>query len=36
VINELNIAMTWLSYPERTNGTATAEEVEFGVPGGAR
>jgi nicotinamidase-related amidase len=29
VIQELNIAMTWLSYPGRTNSTATAEEVEF-------
>lgn len=30
VVQELNVAMTWLSYPGRTNGTATAEEVEFG------
>lgn len=29
VIKELNVAMTWLSYPGRTNRTATAEEVEF-------
>lgn len=29
VIQELNIAMTWLRYPGRTNGTATAETVEF-------
>ena len=29
VVQELNIAMTWLSYPGRKNGTATAEEVEF-------
>ena len=36
VIHELNIAMTWLSYPGRTNGTATAAEVDFAVPGGAR
>ncbi len=36
VVQELNIAMTWLSYPGRTNGTATAEEVEFATPGGAR
>ncbi len=27
VIRELNVAMTWLSYPGRTNGTATAEAV---------
>lgn len=36
IIRELNIAMTWVSYPERTNGTATAEEVDFAAPGGAR
>lgn len=36
VIHDLNIAMKWLSYPGRTNGTATAEEVEFSNPGGAR
>lgn len=30
VVDELNIAMTWLSYPGRANGTATAEEVDFG------
>jgi nicotinamidase-related amidase len=34
VIHELNIAMTWLSYPGRTNGTATAEQVDFATPGG--
>jgi hypothetical protein len=26
--------MTWLSYPGRKNGTATAEAVDFGMPGG--
>lgn len=31
IIRELNIAMTWLSYPGRTNGTATAEDVDFAV-----
>jgi nicotinamidase-related amidase len=36
VIQELNIAMTWLSYPGRKNGTATAEEVDFAAPGGKR
>ncbi len=36
IIQELNIAMNWLSYPGRTSGTATAEEVEFAIPGGAR
>jgi nicotinamidase-related amidase len=36
VVQELNIAMTWVSYPGRKNGTATAEEVDFAVPGGKR
>ena len=34
-VQDLNIAMTWLSYPGRTNGTASAEEIDFdsaGVP----
>src|ERR1044071_8367197 len=29
VINDLNVVMKWVSYPGRSNGTATAEEVEF-------
>jgi nicotinamidase-related amidase len=29
IIEELNIAMTWLSYPGRTNGTAAAEATDF-------
>jgi len=33
VIRELNIAMTWLSYPGRTNATATADAVSFAGPG---
>ncbi len=36
VVHELNIAMTWLSYPGRANGTATAENVDFASPGGGR
>lgn len=36
VIHELNLAMTWLSYPGRANGIATAEEVDFATPGGTR
>ena len=36
VVQELNIAMTWLSYPGRTSGTAKAEEVDFATPGGTR
>ena len=34
VIDELNVCMTWVSYPGRTNGTATAEQVDFNTPGG--
>ena len=33
VIEELNIAMTWLAYPGRKNGTACAEDVSFANPG---
>jgi nicotinamidase-related amidase len=29
IIRELNIAMTWLSYPGRTNSTAAVEDVAF-------
>lgn len=36
VIQELNIAMTWVHYPGRTNGTATADELAFAAPGGDR
>jgi hypothetical protein len=36
IIRELNIAMTWLSYPGRKNSTASVEEVDFAVPGGVR
>jgi len=32
LVDDLNIAMTWLTYPGRTNGTATAEEVDFVSP----
>jgi nicotinamidase-related amidase len=34
VIEELNICMTWVSYPGRTNGTDTADKVDFTTPGG--
>lgn len=34
VVDELNIAMTWLSYPGRKNGTVKAEEVDFATAGG--
>ena len=36
MVDELNIAMTWLSYPGRRNGIAAAGEVDFAVPGGKR
>jgi nicotinamidase-related amidase len=36
IIQELNITMTWVSYPGRKNGTAAAEEVDFATPGGKR
>ena len=36
VIRELNIAMTFLSYPGRKNGTAMADAVDFASPGGVR
>jgi nicotinamidase-related amidase len=29
VVNDLNVAMTWLSYPGRRNTTATAAQVDF-------
>jgi nicotinamidase-related amidase len=29
IVRELNIAMKWLSYPGRTNGTASAGEIDF-------
>ncbi len=35
MVDDLNVAMTWLSYPGRTTGTATAEEAGFGAAGGA-
>ena len=34
VIRELNLVMSWLSYPDRTNSTASVEEVDFNNPGG--
>lgn len=34
VVQELNIAMKWVSYPGRRNATATAEALDFTVPGG--
>jgi len=34
VIQELNIVMKWLEYPGLKNGTASANDIEFSVPGG--
>ena len=34
IVDDLNIAMTWLSYPGRRNGTAPARTVDFTKPGG--
>lgn len=36
IVQELNIAMTWLSYPGRLTGTASAEGIDFSKPGGTR
>lgn len=36
IVEELNLAMTWLSYPGRKNGVAAAAEVDFAAPGGSR
>jgi nicotinamidase-related amidase len=35
IVQELNIGMTWVSYPGRKSGIATAEEVDFATPGGS-
>ncbi|MHB1508777.1 MAG: isochorismatase family protein [Acidimicrobiales bacterium] len=35
VIDELNVCMRYVSYPHRTNGTATAETIDFTKPGAA-
>jgi len=34
IVDELNIAMKWLSYPGRVNGTASAQELDYAAPGG--
>ena len=33
MVDDLNVAMTWLSYPGRTTGTATAENAAFNAAG---
>lgn len=35
IVDELNIAMTWISYPGRSSATATAESAEFAATVGA-
>jgi nicotinamidase-related amidase len=32
IIDELNVCITWISYPGVSNGTATAEAVDFASP----
>jgi nicotinamidase-related amidase len=29
IVHELNVAMTWLSYPDRVNSAAAVEEIDF-------
>lgn len=36
LIRDLNIAMTWLNYPGRSNGTAKAAGLDFAAPAGKR
>jgi nicotinamidase-related amidase len=36
LIRDLNIAMTWLNYPGRSNGTAKAASIDFAAPAGKR
>ena len=36
IIRELNIAMTWLSYPGRTNNTVSVDDIDFAVLGNVR
>ena len=36
IVADFNIAMTWLTYPGRVNGTAPSEAVDFATPGGMR
>jgi nicotinamidase-related amidase len=36
VINELNIAMSWVRYPGRSNRTANADDLDFAMPAAAR
>ncbi|NTV65112.1 MAG: isochorismatase family protein, partial [Oscillochloris sp.] len=33
IIKELNIAITWLAYPDRKNGALLVEDLDFALPG---
>jgi len=35
LVTDLNVVMTWISYPGRRNGTAKAEEIDFHALAGA-
>lgn len=35
IVQELNVVMTWVSYPDRTSSTATVEEIDFAGLAGA-
>jgi nicotinamidase-related amidase len=35
IIDELNIAMTWLTYPGRSNGIARVDELNYSTPAGS-
>ena len=34
IVADLNVTMTWLSYPGRKSGTAATEELDFALTGG--
>jgi nicotinamidase-related amidase len=36
LVTDLNVVMTWLGYPGRRNGTAKAEEIDFGAVADAK
>ena len=36
LVTALNIAVNWLAYPGRVNGTAMSEAADFATPGGTR
>ncbi len=36
IVQELNVAMTWLEYPGRKNGTVHTEGLDFSALGGVK